>query len=283
MVSHARTLLRMLRHAQVARSTAGLIVMGVALALGLTAGSSALPSAGSLVPPAITPLPAVASQGGTPTTNTGLSTAPGPNSTARLAAPRRSDSPAAVATKARRSAVQPSCSCCSLPSRAVATREAGTPASTTGSTAVISPEPAGTGLDVTARLLDGTEFRLGQQRGRVVAIFTVTTGACGACIPHTQAWAEVSARYRPQDLVVLALVIGPLDTPEQVAAFRAMFGGNLAWALDPDGAVTRRLGLHDLNQAVIFDREGEVAFQGYPPSDADALQRLVAPLIASAP
>ena len=173
--------------------------------------------------------------------------------------------------------------CCSLPSSAVAAPQAGTPASPTGSTALASREPASPEPDVTARLLDGTEFRLGQQPGRVVAIFTMTTGACGACIPHTQAWAEVSARYRPQDLVVLALAISPLDTPEQVVAFRAMFGGNLAWALDPDGTVTRRLGLHDLNQVVIFNREGQVAFQGCPPSDADALQRLVAPLIASAP
>lgn len=283
MVSHARTLLRMLRHAQVARSTAGLVVMGVALALGLTKGSNALPSAGSVVPPAITPVPAVASHGGTPTTSTGLSTAPGPNPTARLAAPRRSDSPAAVATQARRSAVRLSCSCCSVPPNTGAVSEASIPTGTTGSTAVASPEPASAELDVTARLLDGTEFRLGQQRGRVVAIFTVTTGACGACIPDTQAWAEVSARHRPQDLVVLALAIGPLDTPEQVAAFQATFGGNLVWALDHDGAVTRRLGLHNLNQVVIFDREGQVAFQGYPPSDADALQRLVAPLIASVP
>jgi hypothetical protein len=281
MASRSRALPRMLRHSGLGRSLAGFIAVGFALVLGLTAGPSVFPRTQSPVAPAATPVPAVAPVGDPTAAITRPALPPGPDSRAKPEAVTRGNSPAPLTVEAHPPATHPPC--CSLPSSAVAAPQAGTPASPTGSTAVASPEPVGVGLDFTARLLDGTEFRLGQQRGRVVAIFTVTTGACGACIPHTQAWAEVSARYRPQDLVVLALAISPLDTPEQVAALRAMFGGNLTWALYPEGTVTRRLGLHDLNQVVIFNREGQVAFQGYPPSDADALQRLVAPLIASAP
>ena len=281
MASRSRALPRMLRHTRAARSVAGFIAVGFALVLGLTAGPSVLPASESPLAPAVTPVPAVAPAGDPAAAITRPAWPPEPDTRAEPEAVTQENSAAPVTAEAGSPATHPPC--CSLPSSAVTAPQAGTPEGTAGSTAAASPEPAGAGLDFTARLLDGTEFRLDEHRGRVVAIFTVTTGTCGACIPHTQAWAEVSSRYQPQDLVVLALVVGSLDMPEQVAAFAEMFGGNLNWALDPDGSATRRLGLQDLNQAVIFDREGRVAFQGYPPRDADALQQLIVPLIARTP
>ncbi len=274
MASRSRALPRLLRHSGLGRSLAGFITVGFALVLGLTAGPGVFPRTQSPVAPAVTPVPAVALAGDSTAAIPRPVLPAEPDSRAEPEAVTQENSAAPVTAEAGPPATHPPC--CSLPSSAVTAPQAGTPEGTAGLTAA-SPEPAGVDLEFTARLLDGTEFRLDEHRGRVVAIFPLTTGACGACIAHVRAWAEVASRYQPHDLVVLALVVVSLDTPEQVAAFAEMFGGNLAWALDPDGSATRRLGLRDLNQAVIVDREGRVAFRGYPPRDADALHQLIAP------
>lgn len=282
MASRSRALPRLLRHSGLGRSLAGFIVVGFALVLGHTAGPSVFPRTQSPVAPAATPVPAVAPAGDPTAAFTRPALPAEPGSRAKPEAVTQGNSPAPVTVEARPPATHPPC--CSLPSSKVAAPQAGTPASPTGSTAA-SAEPAGVGLDFTARLLDGTEFRLDEHRGRVVPIYAMA-GWCLSCIPEAQAWARLYPEYHQRGLDVLRLSVDPSDTPATLASFSNLAGREVAalpWAIDRDQTLPRLLDVRTLDQTIIIDRRGRVACVDYGPTSSDQLRRVVDQLLQGEP
>jgi peroxiredoxin len=121
--------------------------------------------------------------------------------------------------------------------------------------------------------LDGEEFDLAEKRGEVVALFFMA-GWCGNCIPEAQAWSKLYPEYKDRGLEVLMVSADPNDTPKTIEGFRKAGGiGDLPWAIDGTGDLTRSLGVRALDSTVIFDREGKVAYRDAAPTDAETLEK----------
>jgi peroxiredoxin len=131
--------------------------------------------------------------------------------------------------------------------------------------------------DFAIRTLDGGTFRLSEHRGRVVAVYTMA-GWCLSCIPEAQAWARLYPEYHQRGLDVLVLSVDPTDTPGSLAGFWDRAGRQvsaLTWAIDKDQMLTRLLDVRTLDQTIIIDREGRVAYVDYGPTSPDQLRRVL--------
>lgn len=131
--------------------------------------------------------------------------------------------------------------------------------------------------DFAIRTLDGGTFRLSEHRGRVVAIYTMA-GWCLSCIPEAQAWARLYPEYHQRGLDVLVLSVDPTDTPGSLAGFWDLAGrqvSTLTWAIDKDQMLTRLLDVQTLDQTIIIDRQGRVAYVDHGPTSAEQLRKVL--------
>ncbi len=109
--------------------------------------------------------------------------------------------------------------------------------------------------------LDGGTFELAQQRGRVVGLFFMAAW-CATCLPEAKAWDNLSRELTGRGLSVLIVSADPGDTPAELRQFRqAAGGGEVAWALDPNGTIVRPYGVTSLDTTIMIDREGRVAYR----------------------
>jgi hypothetical protein len=117
-------------------------------------------------------------------------------------------------------------------------------------------------------------FHLADARGRPVVVLSLTTGGCAACAAQAQALIRTAAQQ--PTIVALALDIDPLDTPQDVAAFRDSFGGTaVLWAIDNTGTLARQLGLRDINQVIVIAPNGQMVYRGPAPTDPAQFQQLI--------
>ncbi|MCM8747980.1 TlpA family protein disulfide reductase [Thermomicrobiaceae bacterium CFH 74404] len=114
-----------------------------------------------------------------------------------------------------------------------------------------------------------------------MAIYTMA-GWCLSCIPEAQAWAKLYPEYHQRGVDVLLLSIDPSDTPATLANFSNLAGREVAtlpWAVDKDQALTRLLDVRTLDQTIIIDRRGRVAYVDYGPTSPDQLRRVLDQLL----
>jgi thiol-disulfide isomerase/thioredoxin len=134
--------------------------------------------------------------------------------------------------------------------------------------------PGAVAPDFTMRTVDDRELKLSDFWGEVVLLdfWATWCGPCIASFPHTQ---EIAAKYRDQDVVVLAS-----GTSDSRAAFERWVQANQArypdiiWSHDaaergPDRASRALYGVTGIPTQFIIDREGRIAeiVVGYLPGE----------------
>jgi thiol-disulfide isomerase/thioredoxin len=121
----------------------------------------------------------------------------------------------------------------------------------TESTLVGQPAP-----DVELPMLDGEEFRLRDQRGKIV-VLDFWASWCGPCIQLMPEIDRVVGQYDPKDVLLVAVNLE--ETPEAVNATLERLGLKTTVALDRDGVVAHHYAAVAIPQTVIVDRAGKVA------------------------
>ena len=157
-------------------------------------------------------------------------------------------------------------------------------------TARASRQPAGTEPaagavgsllpDFTADCLDGSVFRLADQRGKVVFLNLWATW-CGPCVEELPRFQALQERYG-EEIAVLAVHASPVT--EDVSAFLAERGLTLPAAVDKDGAVWTLAGGGDaLPRTLVLDREGRVIWNQIGSVTPEALEALYRRAAEAAP
>ena len=160
-----------------------------------------------------------------------------------------------------------------------ATREPTTKAGQTKERTGSSAGQAGSGLggerapNFALATLDGKQFDLKDERGKVVALYSMA-GWCGSCIPEAQSWSKLYPEYKDEGLQVLIVSMDPNDTPQTIEGFRQAGGiGSLPWAIDETGEVSRSLDIRALDSTVIVDREGRIVYRDSAPTPYETLDK----------
>lgn len=119
--------------------------------------------------------------------------------------------------------------------------------------------------------LDGTPFRLSDQRGKVVVLDFWATW-CGACIQTMPQIDRVVSQHNRQDVLLVAVNLQ--ERPEAVRAALKRLKLETTVVLDQDGAVAEKYAAVAIPQTVIIDRSGQVfrLFVGGGPQYAEQLR-----------
>lgn len=132
------------------------------------------------------------------------------------------------------------------------------------------PAPA---PDFALKTIDGSTFRLSEQRGRVVGLYVVASW-CDTCIPGTQAWDRLAGEQGSRGLSVVAVSGDPGDTPDDMRRFAALAKAQRPiWALDPKGEFVRQFQVRSLDTTLIIDRAGQLVYRSNIPVSYDVLRR----------
>jgi len=128
--------------------------------------------------------------------------------------------------------------------------------------------PAAPGFKV--RLLDGKGTVDSRELiGKKVLVLRFQASYCKVCVAESAALAELTARYRPRGVEVLALFVQ--DTTADVRRFVAAQKATYDVALDPKLAVGNRFGFRGTPYTVVVDQRGEMVARLH---GASALRRL---------
>ncbi len=139
-------------------------------------------------------------------------------------------------------------------------------ASGTESALVGKPAP-----DFKLEKLDGTPFRLSEQRGKVVVLDFWATW-CGACIQALPQIDHLVGQLKNPDVLLVAVNLQ--ETPEAIHAALKRLKLDTNVVLDQDGAVAGKYAAVAIPQTVIIDRSGRVAriFVGGGPQYVEQVQ-----------
>ncbi len=127
--------------------------------------------------------------------------------------------------------------------------------------------------DFTVRCLDGGDFTLSAQRGRVTVINLWATW-CAPCVRELPGFDRLQ-RERPDDVAVLALHSPPVTA--DVEDWLSDYDFRLRFAVDADGSLSQALGASTvLPMTIIVDPDGVVTYRREGALTYDELQKLVA-------
>jgi peroxiredoxin len=113
--------------------------------------------------------------------------------------------------------------------------------------------------DFTLEGLKGSEVRLGQLRGKVVAL-VFWASWCPHCKKEIPELNRLEKDLKGKGLEVLAVSFK--ESPEKLKPFAEKNGITYRVLLDRDGAVSSAYGIVGLPSLVIVDRDGTVRFSG---------------------
>lgn len=145
-------------------------------------------------------------------------------------------------------------------------------------------------LDVAA-WNDGESHKLADYRGKVVVLH-FWGNWCAPCIETIPLWKRLQKKYEKQDVVFLGIHTAGV-VREDVNEFLEQHDWPHLTAIDggetrPDSATYRRYGVSAVNQAVVIDAAGRVAFNGRDfsyigPKGPEGLQRIAKKLGVKSP
>ena len=110
--------------------------------------------------------------------------------------------------------------------------------------------------DFQLELLDGQNFRLSDQHGRITVLDFWATW-CGPCIQSMPVVDQVVQEFADQDVQLIAVNLQ--ESGEQIESTLSRLGLNTQVALDIDGTVAAKYAATAIPQTVIIDRDGNVA------------------------
>ena len=121
---------------------------------------------------------------------------------------------------------------------------------------ILSPAP-----DFTVKTLDGSDFTLSEQRGKVIILFAMAAW-CPTCAPEAQALARIYGEYRDRGVEVLILDVWQGETEEQLLQFKnSVQGGDHLRAIDRENRWALAYEIKILDTTVIVDRQGRIAYR----------------------
>jgi thiol-disulfide isomerase/thioredoxin len=107
------------------------------------------------------------------------------------------------------------------------------------------------------RQLDGTDWRLSEQRGQVM-LLNFWASWCEPCRTEMPAFENLSKRYESQGLQVMA--INYRETGAAVQRFIDSTNLHLPVLRDAGGAAAQSLGVHTFPTTIALDRQGRARF-----------------------
>ena len=140
-----------------------------------------------------------------------------------------------------------------------------------------SPAPVGAApgermADFSVPCVDGAEFTLSAQRGKVVVLNLWATW-CTPCVKELPNFDRLQAEH-PADVAVLALHAPPVTT--DVAAYLSAFSYGISFAVDADGSLSDLLNASTvLPETVIVGPDGIVTYHRSGALSYDQLLELV--------
>ena len=131
----------------------------------------------------------------------------------------------------------------------------------------------GAAPDFTLTTFDGEDFRLADQRGKVVVV-NFWASWCVPCRQEAPRFAAADATYRGQGIVFVGVNIQ--DNAADARAFLTEFG--LAYVNGPDrtGAIVAAYGVGGIPATFFIDRAGQIRQRWLGEIQADQLMRFIA-------
>lgn len=127
---------------------------------------------------------------------------------------------------------------------------------------------AGPAPDFTLTTFDGAEFRLSEQRGKVVVI-NFWASWCGPCRDEAPAFESLWQEYKDQGVVFLGVTYA--DDPDDSLAFIDEFGMTYPNAEDGKSEVSKALyRIQGVPETFVIDQQGNIIRFFYSLSDAVA-------------
>lgn len=113
--------------------------------------------------------------------------------------------------------------------------------------------------DFTVATLDGGEFHLGAQEGKVVLInwFATWCPPCQQEMPHLQT--DVWERFADRGLVMIS--VARQETAKEVAPFVEKYGAGWTFGLDPDRTAYARYAEAFIPRNTVVGPDGKIIFQ----------------------
>ena len=149
-----------------------------------------------------------------------------------------------------------------------------------GTVVALPPDERLPAPDLVAPTLDGEEFSLAEQRGKVV-VLNVWASWCAPCRSEAPELAEVYQDSDPDDVQFVGLATR--DSEATAAAFVRKAGLDYPHVLDTDGSLQLlfrdTLPPQAIPSTLVIDREGRVAGRALGEVSAPTLRAMIEPLL----
>jgi peroxiredoxin len=145
-----------------------------------------------------------------------------------------------------------------------------------------SPLAGKPGADFKLPMLEGADFALSNNRGKVVVLDFWATW-CGPCVKSLPGLVEAMAEF-PADKAML-VTVNQGETKDQVKKFIEARNLKMAVAMDGDQAVAKKYGVEGIPHTVVIAPDGKVAFvkTGYEPDGDKKIAEAVRKALPDAP
>lgn len=116
--------------------------------------------------------------------------------------------------------------------------------------------------DLTLQRLDGRAFPLTELGHTPLAVFFFLSPECPLCENYSRTINQLRDRFSSDTVAFYGIFPGTYYSPAEIRAFLSRYRPQVTVLLDPDYAVTHRLGATVTPEAYLLDAAGQVHYQG---------------------